>query len=255
MSQMIGLYDFAARQAWEIGRLTRQARLTLSRATQAEIHTAKHNAVREIGPKDLVAFRPRKIGGTPVEYSTGIVRNAVKESKKKLLNATNNLPFHRLFVRAYEVIEQDLPTKRLDTALIKGRADTIPDDDTFNRQDWLDLRRMGRKAAIAANKRFNDIFIHRETEINYQILADQLTIWLEMQAMKVAQRGKEDWLAKAMMSGNKRAAPSLDKRYKAARNYLLLQLGGIANWRLICRLGVPGWEDIIRAATPTDPVT
>ena len=255
MSQMIGLYDFAARQAWEIGRLTRQARLTLSRATQAEIHTAKHNAVREIGPKDLVAFRPRKISGTPVEYATGIVRNAVKESKQKLLNVTKGLPFHRLFVRAYEVIEQELPTKRLDTDLIKGKADTIPDDDTFNRKDWEDLRRYGRSRAIESNERFNEIFLNRESEINYQILADHLTIWLERQAMKVAERGMKDWLATAMMSGNKYKPPSLEKRYKAARNYLLLQLGGIANWRLICRLGVPGWEDIVRAATPADPVT
>ena len=289
-SQAIGIYDFAARQAWEINRLDKEARLSLGSGIQTEIMIAKHMVERKIGIKDLKAYRPPRLDGTDIYYATGVVRNAVNESKQKLLSVTHGKPYHRLFVKAWEQIEQKLPIKHLDIGLLKGLADKIPEDGLMTREEYLDLRKKGRNVAIYTRDQFRLIWKDGLDELEYQMLADKLSIWIELQALTSAEKGmtqeppsqekktlsrayakakregdrqemekleaqltalpKDDWLARAMKDPTYKA-PSLKKRYRAAREYLTLQIGGLCNWRLICRLSVPGWENLVKLATPT----
>ena len=244
LDQKIGLYDFAGRQAWELGHLDYGVRLMLSQQVQANIHLAKHIVAITDITQELREICPKRINGKEVQYATGIVKRAVKTPKSKLLKVTENLPYHKLFVRAYELVDQELPKQKLDKGRLKSKADTIPEEEElFSRKEWLALRTEGRRTAQIANKQFFALWQTGQQDIEYMILADNLSIHLEKESA-----GAADMPIPERLDMLKDHARLLKLRKRAARDYLLLQLGAMCKWRLICRLSIPGWEKLAEEA-------
>jgi hypothetical protein len=241
----IGKYDFAARKAWELGNLTPGIRLLLSKQIQANIMGQKHDVVVHDLSHELREITPPRINGVKTQYATGVVKNAVNEPRARLLRATEHLPYHRLFVHCYNLVDQELPKKHLDKGKLKGLADQIPDSTVFSKAEWLKLRKIGRDAALTAKQQFEKLWLTYQPDLEYMILADKLSVHLMVKAARIA----ETPLETKDLTELKKHEIRTKARRRAAHKYLMLQLGAMCKWRIICRLSLPGWEELARSAS------
>lgn len=253
LGQAIGIYDFCARQAWEIGRLTDGVRKLMAKNIQANVDMAKKNVhiqdmrhiTRRICPR-------RDKEGRAINYMTRDIRNSAKKgvNLNMLIKLTEHLPgglHHRLFSEAKEIIEQKAPERKLNINKLKEIAAQIPEEDSFNEREWKEIRAEGLRLARITNIHFNRLARNRQPNLAFLEQADELSVQIQSYSNKIALGGIQD-LSLTSLQELEGIQYRLNRRSSDCIKYLLLNLCAHTRWRAVCRLSIPGWESIAHLA-------